>query len=813
MKDEQRSFDSSFIVHPSSFRKRLRLEVRGAVQGVGFRPFVYRLAKELGLAGWVNNSPQGAVVEVEGDGGRIAEFLRRLPDEKPRPCVLHSLTPSFLPPVGDNVFEVRDSTAAGTKTAVILPDLATCSDCLREIFDPSNRRFRYPFTNCTNCGPRFSIIEDLPYDRPRTTMRRFPMCAACRAEYDNPADRRFHAQPNACPQCGPHLELWDASGNVLADHDDALRAAADALRRGDIVAAKGLGGFHLLVDARNQDAVLRLRRRKHREEKPFGLMYPSLDSLRQDCRVSATEERLLLSPESPLVLLRRMASGVALAPRDSQALGALTRPRSPIAPAVAPGNPYLGVMLPYTPLHHLLLAELGFPIVATSGNRSEEPICLDEHGARTRLAGIADLFLIHNRPIARQVDDSVVRVVLEREMVLRRARGYAPFPVSVAQTLPPLLAVGAHQKNTLAIAAGCQVVVSQHIGDLDTPLALKAFCRVAADLPRLYALQPQAVVCDQHPDYHSTRHAEKMGLPVVRIQHHYAHIRSCMAEHSLSGPLLGVAWDGTGLGLDGTIWGGEFLRVPATGETPVPPGPTGETPVPASGFQGVAHLRTFRLPGGERAVREPRRAALGLLYELLGEELFDREDLAPLRGFSPTERGLLRSMLRGGVNAPWTSSAGRLFDAVAALLDIRQTVAFVGQAAMVLEFAVDGTETTEPYPFVLTMAGVLDWGPMIRAILEDIRIGAPTGTIARRFHDTLAEMIVATARAGGERILVLSGGCFQNAYLLEQTVMRLREAGYLVYWPERIPANDGGIALGQILAAINNAECRMQNAE
>jgi hydrogenase maturation protein HypF len=777
------------LIHPSSFRQRLHLEVRGAVQGVGFRPFVYRLAKELGLAGWVNNSPQGAVVEIEGDCDRIAEFLRRLPDEKPRPCVLHSLTPSSLPPVGDNLFEVRDSTAAGTKTAVILPDLATCSDCLREIFDPSNRRFRYPFTNCTNCGPRFSIIEDLPYDRPRTTMKRFPMCPDCRAEYDNPADRRFHAQPNACPHCGPHLELWSASGSVLTAHDDALRAAADALRRGDIVAAKGLGGFHLLVDARNQDAVLRLRRRKHREEKPFGLMYPSLNSLRQDCQVSQTEERLLLSPESPLVLLR-LASGACQRPGESYR--GVNTPRSPVAPAVAPGNPYLGVMLPYTPLHHLLLTELGFPIVATSGNRSDEPICLDEHEALTRLAGIADLFLIHNRPIARQVDDSVVRVILEREMVLRRARGYAPFPVQVAQTLPPLLAVGAHQKNTLAIAAGCQVVVSQHVGDLDTPLALQAFCRIAEDLPGLYALEPQAVVCDQHPDYHSTRHAEKMGLPVVRIQHHYAHIRSCMAEHGLSGRLLGVAWDGTGLGLDGTIWGGEFLRIAD------------------DGFQRVAHLRTFRMPGGERAVREPRRTALGLLYELLGEELFDREDLAPLRGFSPTERGLLRSMLHGGVNAPWTSSAGRLFDAVAALLDIRQTVAFEGQAAMELEFALDGTETAGPYPFVLTTAGILDWGPMIRAILEDIRIGSPAGTVARRFHDTLAEMIVATARAVGERIVVLSGGCFQNAYLLEQAVIRLRAAGYLVSWPERIPPNDGGIALGQILAAINNAECRMK---
>ncbi|HTU93699.1 MAG TPA: carbamoyltransferase HypF [Gemmataceae bacterium] len=769
---------------------RLHLEVRGAVQGVGFRPFVYRLANELGLAGWVNNSPQGAAIEVEGDRGRIAEFLRRLPDDKPRPCVLHSLAPTFLPQAGYTCFEVHDSSSNGPKTAVILPDLATCLDCQREIFDPKNRRFRYPFANCTNCGPRFSIVEELPYDRPRTTMKRFPMCDACRAEYDNPADRRFHAQPNACPRCGPHLELWDAAGNVLAAHDDALRAAADALRRGDIVAAKGLGGFHLLVDAHNQDAVLRLRRRKHREEKPFGLMYPHLDTLRRDCPVSELEERILLSPESPLVLLRRRESR-ARSVSEGTAL-AYASGTVPCSAAVAPGNPNLGVMLPYTPLHHLLLAELGFPIVATSGNRSDEPICLDECEALTRLAGIADLFLIHDRPIARQVDDSVVRVVLGREMVLRRARGYAPFPVPVAQSLPPLLAVGAHQKNTLAIAAGCQVVVSQHVGDLDTPIALMAFHRIAEDLPRLYALEPQAVVCDRHPDYHSTRHAENMGLPIVRVQHHHAHVRAVMAEHGLSGPLLGVAWDGTGLGLDGTIWGGEFLRVGG------------------DGFERRAYLRRFRLPGGERAVREPRRTALGLLYELLGEELFDCDGLAPLRSFSQPERGVLRGMLRGGVNAPWTSSAGRLFDAVAALLDIRQTVAFEGQAAVELEFAADGAETAEPYPFVLTASGLLDWGPMIRAILETIRLAAPAahapgsvvGTIARRFHDTLAETIVAVARFVGERIVALSGGCFQNAYLLEQTVTRLRDAGFRVYWPERIPPNDGGIALGQILAAV-----------
>jgi hydrogenase maturation protein HypF len=762
---------------------RLRLEVSGAVQGVGFRPFVYRLATELGLVGWVNNSPQGAVVEVEGEAGRITELLRRLPAEKPRPCVLHRLTPTVLPPAGYTCFEVRDSSGSGQKTAVILPDLATCADCLRELFDPANRRFRYPFTNCTNCGPRFSIVEELPYDRPRTTMKHFPMCPACRAEYDNPADRRFHAQPNACPDCGPHLQWWDAAGNVQATHDEALLAAADALRRGAIVAAKGLGGFHLLVDARNQEAVQRLRQRKRREAKPFGLMFPSLEAVRLHCLVSSVEEQLLTSPEAPLVLLRR-------------------RRGTTVADAVAPGNPYLGIMLPYTPLHHLLLAELGFPIVATSGNLSEEPICIDENEARTRLAGIADAFLVHNRPIARQADDSVVRVVLGREMVLRRARGYAPFPIAVPRPLPPILAVGAQQKNTLAVSVGpasragpecrsasgtypgCQVVISQHVGDLDTPLALEAFRRVAADLPRLYEVTPGTVVCDRHPDYHSTRHAETMGLPVVSVQHHHAHVRAGMAEHGLSGPVLGVAWDGTGLGMDGTIWGGEFLRVTERG------------------FERVAHLRTFRLPGGERAVREPRRTALGLLYEILGEDLFDRDDLPPLRSFSAAERGVLRGMLRNGVHSPWTSSAGRLFDGVSALLDIRQRVNFEGQAAMELEFALEGSEAGHTYPFDIDDAGAIDWRPMIQAILDDRADSTASAVIARRFHDTLAEIIVAVAMQSRENSVVLTGGCFQNAYLLERAATRLRDSGFQVYWPERIPPNDGGIALGQVLAAL-----------
>ncbi len=763
----RRDLSAVYSTPTTQERVRLRVEVCGAVQGVGFRPFVYRLARELGLAGWVSNSSQGAVIEVEGNVEALAGFLRRLQSDRPLPCVLHDLIPVFLPALGYTSFGVCDSSEEGPKTAVILPDLATCADCVREIFDPGNRRFRYPFTNCTNCGPRYSIIEGLPYDRERTTMKLFSMCASCRAEYTNPADRRFHAQPNACPRCGPHLELWDAAGRVPCIGDEALRAAAHALRCGDIVAAKGLGGFHLLVDATNPEAVLRLRCRKLREEKPFGLMYPSLEEVRQDCWVSDEEERLLCSPEAPLVLLRR-------------------KPSNGIAGSVAPGNPYLGVMLPYTPLHHLLLAEVGFPLVATSGNRSDEPICTDPYEALTRLGDIADVFLVHNRPIARPIDDSVVRVVLGQEMVLRRARGYAPYPVPISESLPSLLAVGGHQKNTVAIAVDCQVIVSQHVGDLDTPLTFESFRRAIEDLSHLYELQLKSVVCDAHPDYLSTRHAEKTGLPVVRVQHHYAHILTGIAEHGLSRPLLGVAWDGTGFGLDGTVWGGEFLRITD------------------DGFERVAHLRTFRLPGGEQAVRQPRRTALGLLYELLGEAVFAREDLAPLRTFSSRERDLLRTMLCSGLNAPRTSSAGRLFDAVAALLGIRQVASFEGQAAMDLEFAVEGATAVGTYPFHIGERGIIDWEPMIRAILRDIAFGCETGAIARRFHDTLVEMIVAAVRLSGEHVVVLTGGCFQNTYLLEQAVTRLREDGFCVYWPQRIPPNDGGIALGQIIAAASS---------
>jgi len=755
--------------------QRVRVSIHGAVQGVGFRPFVYRLATELGLTGWVSNSSQGVAIEAEGEFSRIADFLHRLEVEKPPRASIHGLEYWQLDPVGYERFEIRPSEAEGEKTVLVLPDIATCGDCLAEVLDPADRRYGYPFTNCTNCGPRFSIIEALPYDRANTTMRRFAMCDQCREEYENPSNRRFHAEPNACPRCGPRLELWDGEGKVLACREEALKNAAEAVRRGRILALKGLGGFQLVVDARDDEAVRALRRRKGRAEKPFALMYPSLKTVEADCEVDDLERRLLCSPESPIVLLHRRG-----AEEDGPRRGGF-----PIAPAVAPRNPYLGVMLPYTPLHHLFMRRAGCPVVATSGNLSEEPICTNEEEAPERLHGIADLFLVHNRPIARHVDDSIVRVMLGRELMLRRARGYAPLPIQVKGPLPPLLAVGGHLKNTIAASVGDMVFLSQHIGDLETVQAYDAFRRVTASFLDLYALQPVAIACDAHPDYLSSRFAERDGLPVRRVQHHHAHVLACMGDNDLTGELLGVSWDGTGYGLDGTVWGGEFLQVTGTA------------------FERVAHFRAFRLPGGETAVKEPRRAALGLLFEIFKDALFDMDELDPLGAFSPQALRVLHGMLSRGVNAPRTTSAGRIFDAVASIAGLRQETQFEGQAAMELEYALEGVQTEETYPFHFREADapqIIDWEPMVREILAQVRGRIPAAHIAARFHNTLAEMIIAVARRARQERVVLSGGCFQNRYLTERAVKRLQAEGFRPYWHQRVPPNDGGIALGQILA-------------
>jgi hydrogenase maturation protein HypF len=694
--------------------------------------------------------------------------LQRLVADKPPRAAIHSLESAFLTPRGDSAFVIQPSHMDGARTAVMLPDLATCPDCLQEIFDPHNRRYLYPFTNCTNCGPRFSIIEALPYDRPNTTMRHFTMCPQCQAEYHDPHNRRFHAQPNACPQCGPQLTLWDGNGAPLAVQQVALRAAAEAIRHGAIVAVKGLGGFHLMVDAGNVAAVQQLRQRKQREEKPFALMYPTLAAVQEHCHVSAVEARLLLSPASPIVLLRRKSS---LPPA-----------------AIAPGNPSLGVMLPYTPLHHLLLQELGFAIVVTSGNRASEPLCIDADEALVRLAGIADLFLVHDRPIARPVDDSLSRVILGTEQLLRRARGYAPLPIRVPQaTLPVVLAVGGHLKNTIALSMGEDILVSQHLGDLETAPALAAFQTALQHLPRLYDTTPTIVACDAHPDYLSTQNAAALGVPQTRVQHHYAHVLACMADNELEAPVLGVAWDGSGYGLDGTIWGGEFFHITATA------------------CRRVAHFRPFRLPGGEQAVKEPRRAALGLLHAVFGAALFSRPELAPLQAFSTEELRIIRTMLQRGLNAPLTSSAGRLFDAVASIIGLRQRATFEGQAAMELEFALDGLETDAVYPLQIDAEGapaMLDWAPLVQAIVADWQGQVGVQHMAAAFHNTLAEVIVAVAQRLGEPRVVLTGGCFQNRYLTERAVRRLRAAGFRPYWHQRVPPNDGGLALGQVVAAF-----------
>jgi hydrogenase maturation protein HypF len=742
---------------------RVRVTIRGAVQGVGFRPFIYRLANDMGLVGWVNNSAMGVTIEAEGPEPSLRDFVARIEAAKPAIAIIQSLEAVFLDAVGYGTFEIRES-VGGEKRALVMPDLATCPDCIADIFDARNRRYRYPFTNCTNCGPRFSIIATLPYDRAATTMCGFQMCEACRAEYHDPGNRRFHAQPNACPACGPQLALWNTGGGELATRDAALLAAVDAIRAGRIVAVKGIGGFHLMADARNDTTVSELRRRKRREEKPFAVMAASFSQATALCEASPVERRLLRSPECPIVLLRRKTS-------------------DGLAPSVAPGNPNLGVMLSGTPLHHLLLAELNFPVVATSGNVSDEPICTDEREALARLGGIADIFLVHDRPILRHVDDSIVREVCGRELVLRRARGFAPLPVEAPTDLPAIVALGAHQKNTIAAAVKSDVFISQHIGDLETEPALGAFNQVIDAFHTLYDLRPRIVACDLHPDYRSTQHARGLGLPVVEVQHHLAHALSCMAENRLAPPALAITWDGSGMGIDGTVWGGEFLHV------------TGDR------ARRIASMRPFRLPGSAKAVREPRRVALSLLYEIFGDAAFD-SSAPPLAAFSPAALATMRSLLQRRFNAPVTTSAGRLFDGFASLLALRHVASFEGQAAMELEFALVDIREDNAYPYAIRdgdACTILDWEPAVRALLADRDV--PRGVASARFHNMLVEMAVDMAKRVAEERVVLTGGCFQNRYLTERMVSRLRTEGFRPYWHQRVPPNDGGISLGQVMAA------------
>jgi hydrogenase maturation protein HypF len=749
---------------------RLSIQVRGVVQGVGFRPFVFRIAHVHAVTGWVRNRPDGVEIEIQGPQSSSDGFLIALERERPTPARIEHVAVSEIPEVdGESRFEIVASGASSETRPSVPADLAICPDCAREMDTPGERRYRYPFTNCTYCGPRYSIIEGLPYDRPKTSMKGFPLCPDCLKEYTNPLDRRFHAQPVACPTCGPHLRLVGNNGAEISTRDAALEGAVAALQRGDVLALKGLGGFQLLVDATSQEAIEKLRKRKRREEKPFAVMFPSMEQLEGDCVVSEEEARILASPEAPILLLQR-------------------RPGAGVHEAVAPRNPRLGAFLPYAPLHRLLLKEANRPLICTSGNLSEEPMAIEDADAFERLGEIADLFLIHDRPVLRPVDDSVMRVDEHGPSILRRARGFAPLAHPVAVDAPPVLALGAHQKNTIALLHRGQAVVSQHLGDLHSLQGTRLLERTVRDLLAFFDVKPQILACDLHPDYASTRLAETLAaqwqVPLVKVQHHHAHVAAVMAELGLDVPVLGLTWDGSGFGTDGTVWGGEALVVDARG------------------FRRTGHLRTFPLPGGERAVKESRRSASGLLWEL-----FHSLEVIEAR-YTPSERPLLQSMLERGLNTPRTSSMGRLFDAVSALTGIRTMRGFEGQAAMELEFAAEGVTDSGAYPwdFLEEECLVADPASMIRAILEDLRSGLSARIIANRFHGALADLAVAWASRAQIENVVLCGGCFQNALLARLVRERLVAAGFRVHLPISFPVNDGAISLGQAWVAAKQAE-------
>jgi hydrogenase maturation protein HypF len=763
-------------------RAAVRLLVHGRVQGVGFRPFVFRLARQCRLAGQVRNTPRGVLIELEGDPESLVRFQDRLAVEAPEAAAIDDLTIEAMPSTGRSVFVIEASVPAAPPRIRIphIPhDLATCAECREDIFDPGNRRRRYPFTNCTACGPRYSIVEAMPYDRAATAMRRFAMCASCQAEYHAPDDRRFHAQPNACAVCGPQVVLWDREGRSVAGSETAVTAAAALLRQGQLLAVKGLGGFQLVVRADQAETVLRLRQRKNRPSKPLAVMVPSLEAAENVAVLGPVERRLLSSSANPIVLVEKRSGS--------------------LPEAVAPRVGTAGLFLPTTPLHHLLLAELGLPVVATSGNLSEEPIVADEHEAVSRLSDIADAFLVHDRPILRRVDDSVVRVVAGRHMTFRLARGYAPLPLPAleARHCPPVLATGGHQKTALAAWTGSQSVLAQHIGDLDNPETRAAFRRVVEDLSGLYRFEPAVLACDLHPDYFTTRWAEDSNRPVRQVQHHHAHAVACMVEHDLlDQEVLALTWDGTGYGPDGTIWGGEVLRATCTG------------------FRRVASLLPFPLPGGELAIRRPGRAAFGLLWLLRGEEAVLQDvGLCRRLGLQPREARVLAAMIRRGINSPWTSSMGRLFDAVAALVLGAHEVSYEGEAAVWLEAVADPAVADE-YPLPLLPPEACepaagdraiphgDWRPMLSAILVDLASEVETRIVAARFHNALARWAAVVASHQPLREVVLSGGCFQNRVLTERTLQVLNQMNRRVYFPNQIPPGDGGLAVGQLAVAM-----------
>ncbi|MFP4686805.1 MAG: carbamoyltransferase HypF [bacterium] len=749
-----------------SAKSRLRIEVKGTVQGVGFRPFVYRLADKFSLNGWVNNSAAGLFIEVEGPDEKLDKFKELLVEQKPAPAIINNIKTEKFPAAGYRGFKIKKSSEAGEKKTDILPDLATCPDCLDDITDPGNRRYRYPFTNCTNCGPRYSIIKDLPYDRPYTSMAEFKMCPRCREEYENPLDRRFHAQPNACPECGPRLQWFDAGGGPHAEREEALEIAEKYIRQGKTIALKGLGGFQLLADARNYEAVDRLRMRKKREAKPFALMYPGLKQVKKEFKITDKEEQFLISPAAPIVLLEERKSSVA----DN----------------IAFDNPFLGVMLPYTPLHHILMDDLGFPVIATSGNISGEPICIKNDEAVDRLADIADGFLVHDRKIVRPVDDSVVCVSAGQPQVIRRARGYAPAPFEIRKSNKTVLALGGQLKNTVSLLSGRRLISSQYLGDLDSPASRNLYNDTVSELLELYDEQPDIIATDLHPDYYSTQFSNSLSAKKIKIHHHHAHVAACMLDNDLTGEVLGVSWDGTGLGADRTIWGGEFLRADR------------------SSYDRFACFKPFRLPGGEKAVMEPRRSALGVLLEISGSK--DPADIFPeiKEMFNPQELKLTGRAAKQKLNSPLTSSAGRLFDAVSALLNICQKSSYLGEGPCRLEYAAYRSRASGSYSFSLTpgeKTKIVDWSPLIKDIIKDRRRGEAVEDIARKFHNTLAEIIATVAVESGLEKIVLTGGCFQNRLVTRLAVEALRKRDLKPYWHKNIPPGDGGISVGQAVIA------------
>ena len=742
-------------------RKEIRIE--GAVQGVGFRPFVYRQALLHGIGGWVLNDSRGVLIEAEGAEAALLKFIRALREELPPLASITGLEIREIELAGEDGFRIKESREGLPPTAQIAADSHVCPECLAELFDSGDRRYRYPFINCTNCGPRYSLVTGIPYDRPKTTMASFVMCPACRREYDDPASRRFHAQPIACPDCGPTLSLCDAAGKKVTG--DAVETAVDLLRQGHILAVKGLGGYHLAVDAANDGAVEELRRRKARDEKPFALMAADLSKIAEFAYFDDREAALLTSVERPIVLLRK-------------------REANSLAPPIAPRNHYFGVMLPYTPLHYLLLDNELTALVMTSGNLSEEPIAYIDADAGERLAGIADFFLTHNRPIFIRTDDSIVRLTAGRPLLLRRSRGYAPRPVFLPRPQKEVLAVGAELKNAVCLTSGRQAVLSQHIGDLKNAEVFSSFEETIEHLQKILQVRPRIIVHDLHPDYYSTAYVRRRDdLTAIPVQHHHAHLASCLAENGIEEEAIGVIFDGIGYGEDGRIWGGEFL--------------VGN----ARGYRRAGHFRYAPMPGGDAATREPFRMALSYLFQAFEG---DPPYLPFLRDIPESTLALLRRMMDKGINSPLTSSCGRLFDAVAALIGLRHRVSYEGQAALELEMAIAGKKESGTYPYeLMDRDGLIIFDPsaLVRGIAAEVVAGVSGGVISARFHNTLAVMVGAVCtelrRRTGLNLAVLSGGVFQNRYLAEHVVGTLRAKEFNVLTHSRVPPNDGGLALGQ----------------